>query len=67
MVGGSGAAGESSYDAATGTHHGVGSPEADRRCADVVAQVDGGTGRARLWFALLLLVVLLAVGVLAIL
>ncbi|MHC1562364.1 hypothetical protein ACR9E3_25645 [Actinomycetospora sp. C-140] len=66
MVGGSGAGGESYYDAASGTHHGVGSPQDGRR-SDVGAQIDGEAGRARLWFALALLAVILALGVIAVL
>ncbi|MEJ2888145.1 hypothetical protein [Actinomycetospora aeridis] len=67
MVGGSGAGGESFYDAASGTHHGVGSPEEGRRRAEVAGQLDGEAGRARLWFALVLLALLMVIGAIAVL
>lgn len=63
MVGGSGVGGESFYDAASGVHHGAGSPQAGRR-SDVAARVERETAQARLRFALAVVGVLV-LGVLA--
>ena len=63
MGAGGGMAGDSFYNAASGTNHGPGSPQAHER-TDAAARVEGEAGRARLWVALALLLVVIGLLVL---